>query len=73
MLAANVFLAGHRIRIEVSSSNFPSYARNLNTRGDPYFSADTAIANNQVLHGPEKLSRILLPVVSLPGRLPRGP
>ncbi|HVY89485.1 MAG TPA: CocE/NonD family hydrolase, partial [Hyphomonadaceae bacterium] len=32
MLAANVFLKGHRIRIEISSSNFPTYARNLNTR-----------------------------------------
>ena len=38
MLVANVFLKGHRVRIEVSSSNFPSYARNLNTANDPYTS-----------------------------------
>ena len=62
MLVSNVFLKGHSIRIEVSSSNFPTYARNLNTSADPYSSTDTRIANNQVLHGPDKLSKIMLPV-----------
>lgn len=65
MLAGNVFLKGHRVRVEVSSSNYPSYARNLNTAGDPYTTAETAVATNLVQHGPEALSRIELPVVGL--------
>ncbi len=55
MLVANTFLKGHSIRIEVSSSNFPTYARNLNTANDRYTSTETRIAHNQVLHGPGKL------------------
>jgi len=66
MLAANVFRSGHRVRVEVSSSNFPSYARNLNTAADPYTSTETRIAHNQVRHGPNQLSAITLPVVALP-------
>jgi putative CocE/NonD family hydrolase len=73
MLAANVFLKGHRIRVEISSSNFPSYARNLNTVRNPYTSTEYDTAVNQVLHGPKQLSRITLPVVALPDRRPRAP
>ncbi len=68
MLVANTFLKDHAIRIEVSSSNFPTYARNLNAAADPYTSTQTRIANNKVLHGPGHASRIILPVV--PGRAP---
>jgi putative CocE/NonD family hydrolase len=73
MLAGNVFLKGHQIRIEVSSSNFPAYARNLNTAGDPYLTKETQVANNEVVHGPYRPSRIMLPVVTLPARIPRTP
>ena len=66
MLAANVFKKRHRVRVELSSSNFPSYARNLNTAADPYTSVETRVAANQVLHGPGRLSKITLPVVTLP-------
>ena len=66
MLAANVFKKRHRVRVEVSSSNFPSYARNLNTAADPYTSVETRVAANQVLHGPGRVSKITLPVVTLP-------
>lgn len=66
MLAANVFLKGHRVRLEVSSSNFPTYARNLNTAGDPYTTTETAIARNEVRHGGVTASRLVLPVVKLP-------
>ena len=62
MLAANVFLKGHRVRLEVSSSHFPSYARNLNTAADPYTSVETRVAANQVVHGAGRLSKISLPV-----------
>ncbi|HEY7799162.1 MAG TPA: CocE/NonD family hydrolase [Hyphomonadaceae bacterium] len=73
MLAANAFLKGHRIRVEVSSSNFPSYARNLNTVRNPYTETEYETAINQVLHGPKQLSRITLPIVTLPERRPRAP
>jgi putative CocE/NonD family hydrolase len=63
MLVANAFKRGHRIRVEVSSSNFPTYARNLNTSGDPYTTTEIAVAQNEVFHGPATPSRILLPVV----------
>jgi hypothetical protein len=67
MLVANVFGQGHRIRVEVSSSNFPTYARNLNTANDPYTSTEIRIASNQVLHGQAgKASLIILPVAKLP-------
>lgn len=65
MLTANVFLRGHRIRVEVSSSNFPSYARNLNTADNPYTSTEVRVANNVIHHGPDMLSRIVMPVVRL--------
>jgi putative CocE/NonD family hydrolase len=66
MLVANVFLKGHRVRIEVSSSNFPSYARNLNTANDPYTSTEVAVARNTVAGGAGRLSKVTLPVVELP-------
>lgn len=66
MLVANVFRQGHRVRLEVSSSNFPSYARNLNTAADPYTSTELRIANNRVVHAGDIASRIVLPVVDLP-------
>jgi len=68
MLVANVFLKGHRVRIEVSSSNFPSYARNLNTANDPYTSTEITTARNTVVGGGRQLSKITLPVVKLPPR-----
>jgi putative CocE/NonD family hydrolase len=65
-VTSNVFLPGHRIRLEVSSSNFPRFDRNTNTGGviaDE--SADQAtIAVNRVLHGPDYPSQLILPVVS---------
>ncbi len=63
MFAANVFKKGHRIRIEISSSNFPNYARNLNTKENPYTSTDFVRVRNSVRHGGQFPSRIVLPVV----------
>ena len=62
MLVANTFLKGHSIRVEISSSNFPTYARNLNTAEDPYTSTKMQVATNLLVHGGAKLSRIILPV-----------
>jgi uncharacterized protein len=64
-VTSNVFLPGHRIRLEVSSSNFPRYDRNTNTGGT--IAEDTAdqavIATNNVVHGPEHPSRLILPII----------
>ncbi|HJQ45087.1 MAG TPA: CocE/NonD family hydrolase [Amycolatopsis sp.] len=67
-VTSNVFLPGHRIRLLVSSSNFPRYDRNTNTGGViAEESAEQAvIATNRVLHGPQHPSRLILPII--PGR-----
>ena len=59
----NVFRKGHQIRIEISSSNFPHYDRNLNT-GKPFGKdAEMRSARQTVYHTREYPSRVLLPVV----------
>ncbi len=63
---ANVFLAGHRIRVDVTSSNFPQYDRNPNT-GEALGASDRVrTAKQTVFHTEGKRSHILLPVVALP-------
>jgi len=60
---SNVFLKGHRIRLEVSSSNFPRFDRNLNT-GKPASESATAVkATNTVYHDAEHPSALILPLV----------
>ena len=60
---SNVFLAGHRLRVEISSSNFPRFDRNLNT-GEPFAtSTRMQIAHQTVLHTQSYPSHILLPVI----------
>ncbi len=63
MSTSNIFLEGHRIRIEVASSNFPQVARNLNTGGPNYNESEPAVARNAVHHSPAHPSRIVLSVV----------
>ncbi len=60
---SNVFLKGHRIRLEVSSSNFPRFDRNLNTGKRAADSSDFVKATNTILHDSEHPSALLLPVV----------
>ena len=60
---SNFFGVGHRIRLEVSSSNFPRWERNLNTGGKNYDETEWVVAKNAVHHGPEWPSFVLLPVV----------
>ena len=57
---------GHRIRIEVSSSNFPRFARNLNTGGNNWDETKGVVANNIVHHSAEYPSQIRLPIVRRP-------
>ncbi|MEU2201671.1 CocE/NonD family hydrolase [Isoptericola sp. NPDC019482] len=64
---SNVFLPGHRLRVEVSSSNFPRYDRNTNTGGDiTHDTAEPVVVTNTVLHGPQHRSRLILPVIERP-------
>jgi uncharacterized protein len=64
LTTGNAFAAGHRIRVEVSSSNFPHFDRNLNTGGNNYDEKDPLIAHNVIHHGAQYPSSIVLPVVS---------
>lgn len=62
---ANVFLPGHRIRLEVSSSNFPRFNRNSNTGGE--IASETASqyqpAVNRIFHDTAHPSHLLLPII----------
>src|SRR5204862_7959728 len=62
---ANVFLPGHRIRLEVSSSNFPRFARNSNTGGE--IASESAgqyrPAINRIFHDASHPSRLILPII----------
>lgn len=57
--------AGHRIRVHVTSSSFPKFTRNLNTRAVPETGSesDIVVARQTVHHGPETASRLTLNVV----------
>ena len=60
---SNYFGRDHRIRLEVSSSNFPRWSRNLNTGGNNYDESEGKPANNTVHHSAEYPSHVVLPVV----------
>ncbi|MGD0683040.1 MAG: CocE/NonD family hydrolase [Terracidiphilus sp.] len=60
---SNVFLKGHRIRLEISSSNFPRFDRNLNTGKSASTSAVFVKATNTILHDAAHPSALILPVV----------
>ena len=64
MQISNYFALGHRMRVEVSSSNFPRFDRNLNTGGNNYDESTGVIANNQVHHSQQYPSSITLSVVN---------
>lgn len=63
MVTGNVFLKGHRIRVEISSSNFPRYDRNLNTGLPIGTSYEVRVAHQTVLHTPAYPSHIVLPMI----------
>ena len=60
---SHVFKAGHRIRLEVSSSAFPKYDRNLNTGGDIATGTQLATAVNSVWHSSDYPSSLVLPEI----------
>lgn len=63
MVTSNYFAPGHRIRIEISSSNFPRFDRNMNTGGNNYDETKGVIANNKVHHSKQYPSEIMISVV----------
>jgi putative CocE/NonD family hydrolase len=63
---SNVFKAGHRIRLQVTSSNFPRWDRNPNT-GHPFGQdAELRVAEQTILHDREHPSHVVLPLVPAP-------
>jgi len=64
MSTSNYFKKGHRIRIEISSSNFPRFARNLNTGGNNFDETEGIIAHNKIHHSSSYPSQIKLPIIT---------
>ncbi len=63
LTTSNYFAAGHRLRIEVSSSNFPRFDRNMNTGGKNYDESTGVIAHNVVHHSAQYPSQVKVTVV----------
>jgi hypothetical protein len=66
LTTSNYFDVGHRLRIEVSSSNFPRFDRNLNTGGKNYDEAKGVVAHNVVHHSAQYPSALTITVVKRP-------
>lgn len=63
MSTSNYFKKGHKIRIEISSSNFPRFTRNLNTGGNNFDESKGVVAHNIIYHSEKYPSQIRLPIV----------
>jgi putative CocE/NonD family hydrolase len=63
MATSNYFEKGHSIRIEISSSNFPRFARNLNTGGNNFDEEEGLIAHNKIHHSGQNASVIKIPMI----------
>ena len=62
--SSNYFFKNHKIRIEISSSNFPQFDRNPNTGNEFGMDTELKIANQSVLHNKSYDSHIILPIVN---------
>ena len=60
---SNLFKRGHRIRLDISSSDFPNFDRNHNTGGDDYSDATLQTAQQTIHHDAVRPSRVILPVI----------
>jgi uncharacterized protein len=65
-VTSNVFRAGHRIRVEISSSNFPRFDRNPNTGSPAADDREMRKATQTVYHDHDRHSYLLLPVIPAP-------
>ena len=61
--ACHMFLVGHRLRLDISSSNFPRFSRNLNTGEDVGTGTRMRVADQAVLLSESSPSRLMLPVI----------
>ena len=61
---SHMFMAGHCLRVEISSSNFPRFDRNLNTGGEQSTGTTFVTAEQRVLHDAAHRSHILLPIIT---------
>ncbi len=61
---SDIFRKGHSLRLEISSSNFPRFDRNLNTGEDVEFAQRHVSATNTIYHDAQHPSALLLPIVS---------
>jgi putative CocE/NonD family hydrolase len=66
MTTSNYFDVGHRIRLEVSSSSFPRFDRNLNTGGNNYDEVNGVVAHSAVHHSQAYPSTLTMSVVRRP-------
>ncbi len=62
-VTSNVFRKGHRIRLAITSSNFPLWDRNLNTGGNPATETEMVIAKQKICHDADHPSHIILPII----------
>jgi putative CocE/NonD family hydrolase len=60
---SNVFLRGHRLRLDITSSNFPRWDRNPNTGHDFGVDSELAVARQTILHDTDHPSYVLLPII----------
>jgi putative CocE/NonD family hydrolase len=60
---SNVFLAGHKLRLEISSGNFPRFDRNLNVGESPGQLVTSVSATNTVLHDADHPSALIISLV----------
>ena len=60
---SNLFRSGHRIRLDVSSSDFPNFDRNHNTGGNDYAETTLLPAGQTIFHDVLRPSRLVLPVI----------
>jgi putative CocE/NonD family hydrolase len=60
---SNLFREGHRIRLDISSSDFPNFDRNHNTGGDDYRDTVLQTAHQRIFHDACRPSRVILPVI----------
>ena len=63
---SNLFLAGHRLRLDISSSNYPHFDINPNSGAPGGYPCEARVATNRVHVGGAHASRVILPVESLP-------
>jgi len=63
-VTSRYFHPGHKIRLQVSSSNFPNFERNLNTGGNNFDESTWVIAENTIHHSDKYPSHLILPIIA---------